>query len=353
MTSIWVTDGTRWKLMAPTGFDAERTLHELVAESPELLPLAGAPRLMVLGSEVPLGGGYADIVAVEPTGRLVVIEVKLASNAEARRAVVAQILAYAAVLRETTQETLENEILRTSLRARGHGTIAALVEAEDPDGSFDAAAFDAGLRDSLGAGKFRLVLVLDDAPTELIRLVGYLQSVAPELVIDLVAVAAYEVNGTRMLVPQRVDSDRPTRASEPQSPPKPKSSGHLIPPEEFEAGIAEAPAAEQTKLRRLYDWARELEERGLVNLLAYRGSTGRTTLLPYVPGDEAGLVTIWNDGVCWISFWRGVFERRAPASIERIEELLAPAKLGRGNSTKAVSDELLAALTLAYEEAGS
>lgn len=38
------------------------------------------------------------MIAVEPNGRLVVIEVKLANNAEARRAVVAQVLTYAAYL---------------------------------------------------------------------------------------------------------------------------------------------------------------------------------------------------------------------------------------------------------------
>jgi hypothetical protein len=47
---------------------------------------------------VQLASGSADLLAVEPNGRLVVIEVKLANNAEARRAVVAQVLTYAAYL---------------------------------------------------------------------------------------------------------------------------------------------------------------------------------------------------------------------------------------------------------------
>jgi hypothetical protein len=44
-----------------------------------------------VGREVPLGGGYADLLAVEASGRLGMIEVKLARNSEARRAVVAQV----------------------------------------------------------------------------------------------------------------------------------------------------------------------------------------------------------------------------------------------------------------------
>ena len=48
--------------------------------------------MVVVGKEVALGNGYADLLAVEPSGRLVVVEIKLARNAEARRAVVAQVL---------------------------------------------------------------------------------------------------------------------------------------------------------------------------------------------------------------------------------------------------------------------
>jgi hypothetical protein len=87
MTAIWQNDGAGWRLLAATGFPQEAALHQLVGGAPQLLPLAGAPRLVVLGSEVPLGSGYADLLAVEVTGRPVVIEVKLAQNAEARRAV--------------------------------------------------------------------------------------------------------------------------------------------------------------------------------------------------------------------------------------------------------------------------
>jgi hypothetical protein len=353
MTSIWASEGDKWRLLAPVGFPDEKALHSLVEQSPELLPLAGAPRLVVLGREVPLGGGFADLLAVEPSGRLVVIEVKLASNAEARRAVIAQILAYAAFLRGTAPEVLEDEILRTNLQRIGYQSIADAVEQQDPEGSFDADTFRLGLADSLTAGRFRLVLVLDDAPTELVRLVGYLESVASELVIDLIAVGAYEVDGSRVLVPQRIDAERPT-LSQALTPPPPVRQGHLIPPEEFAEGIQKASSDARLMLERMYEWARALERQGLVRLLAYKGASGRTTLLPYVPSDEAGLITVWNERTfSSLSFWRSVFERHAPRSIERIEQLIAPARLGQGNTVRTVDDELLAALTAAYEEAAA
>src|SRR5262245_11502775 len=98
MASIWTEGPEGWQLLEPSGFSDERTLHQLIADAPQVLPLSGSPRLVVLGTEVPLGPGYADIVAVETSGRPVVIEVKLAKNPEARRAVIAQILAYASNL---------------------------------------------------------------------------------------------------------------------------------------------------------------------------------------------------------------------------------------------------------------
>ena len=119
MTAIWQNDGTGWRLLAPTGFPDERTLHDLVEETPRILPLAGDPGMVVLGKEVLLGNGYADLVAVEPSGRLVVIEIKLSRNAEARRAVVAQILTYAAHLKGLSPETVERDVLGRHLRGRG------------------------------------------------------------------------------------------------------------------------------------------------------------------------------------------------------------------------------------------
>jgi hypothetical protein len=174
--------------------------------------------------------------------------------------------------------------------------------------------------------------------------------VTAELVIDLVTVSAYEVNGARVLVPQRIDPERQPLEI-PLTSAAPKDTGHLISPEDFAAEIDNAAVEHRADLRRMYDWATGLRDEGVIQLLAYRGTTGRSTLLPYVPGEDAGLITVWNDGGFYISLWRSVFERRAEQSIGRVEQLIAPAKLGRGNTVREVSDELLAALTDAYREA--
>jgi hypothetical protein len=350
VTALWSNDGAGWSLLEPSAFDAEASLHTLVEEAPHVLPLSGGPRLAMLGREVPLGSGYADLLAVETSGRLVLIEVKLAKNAEARRAVVAQVLAYAAFLHGLDAATLEGDVLRAGLRDRGYESIQAAAAAVDQEGAFDTHAFQEGLEESLASGTFRLVLVLDEAPPELVRLVGYLEHVGGDLVIDLVTVSSYRIGGSQVLVPQRVDPERAVReARRPESTTR-KSSGYLANgADDFVASIDGALPEYREALRRVADWAIALEREGLVRLKTYQGK-GRLTLLPRLTADDVGLVTIWNDRGAYISLWRSVFERRAPASIERVEDLLNM-PIGTGNTTRDLRDEVLDALTDAYREA--
>ena len=167
MTAIWAKTTGKWSALSPAGFPDEAALHSLVEEAPQLLPLAGAPGLVVIGREVRLGSGVADLIAVEPSGRLAVIEVKLSGNPESRRAVIAQVLAYAAFLRGLSVDALESEVLGAHLAKRGYSSIADAIGSSDQTGAFDGAQFRVGLEAALSTGGFRLVLVLDEAPLEL------------------------------------------------------------------------------------------------------------------------------------------------------------------------------------------
>lgn len=70
MAAIWQNDGTRWKPLSPTTFPDKATLHDLIENSPQLLPLAGQPRVIIVGREVQLGSGFADLIGIEPSGRV-------------------------------------------------------------------------------------------------------------------------------------------------------------------------------------------------------------------------------------------------------------------------------------------
>jgi hypothetical protein len=351
MTAIWQNNADGWNLLAPAGFPSESDLHGLVEQTPELLPLAGSPRLTILGREVSLGGNLADLIAIDDTGRLVIIEIKLFRNAEARRAVIAQILTYAAFLRGISVDALESRVLGTHFTARGYSSLIQAVRANDQSGGLDETAFQVGLTDCLKTGHFRLVLVLDDAPPELVRLVGYLESIAEGLAVDLITVASFQVGGSQIVIPRRIASGEMhihAAAADATA----KTDDTTVGSGEFRRVIADSPEAHRSMLLKLADWADALQAEGLVNLLSFRGKN-RSTLLPRLRGPEVGLVTIWNDGGPYLSFWRSVFEKYAPRSLPQIEALVPTGKVGQGNTTKVIDDSLLLALTNAYREAAS
>ena len=353
MNAVWSDVDDGWELLSPTGFEDEAALHALVERSPDLLPLAGSPRLAVIGKEVWLGGNYADLIAIEPSGRPCVIEVKLAANSESRRAVVAQVLSYAAYLHGMTPEQLETDVLSGHLASRGFASLADAAQQAGQDGSFDQTTFRGTLADALESGGMRLVLVLDAAPIELVRTVGFLQAVTEALVVDLVTVTAYRLGDRRVLVPQRIEPDRHPRERSGETTGTSRQGGNSAPGASgFVASIHKAPREHQLGLRQLAEWAERLQAEGLATLTTYWGQRGEITLLPRIQPDNVGLVTVWNwMGTPTLSFWRSVFERKAPTSLPVVEQSVYPLKVGQGNATQEFSETLLDALTSAYREA--
>ena len=354
MTGIWTNTGDVWELGSPQAFQDEATLHKLIENNPQLLPLAGSPRLTVLGSEIQLGSGYADILAVEPSGRPAIVEVKLSTNPEARRAIVSQILAYAAFLHGFAVESLERGPLRRSLEDSGYGSILDAVQAQDQEGAVDVASFQASLQEFLDQGSFRLVLVLDEVSAELARVVAYLDAMTVQaLTIDLIVLKVYEVNGAQVALPQRVSPDvaatMPVGSHDTLRPARP--SGILSDGSDaFRASVQGAASENRLKFDELIAWAERLTSLPNVRLFTYSGA-GLYTLLPRIIPDNVGLVTIWNDNQKpYITVYRSVFERLAPSSIEPVELAIAPIRIGRGNAIHMITRQVLQALATAYQE---
>ena len=351
MSEIWRNDGETWSRLPSSGFEDEAALHQRIAEAPKMLPLSGQPRLAVVGSEVRLGTGRADVLAVELEGRPVVSEVKLKQNDDARQAVVAQALAYAAYLHGTSVKDFE-DILSPHLQKAGHDSLADAMRASDQEGAFDEESFRGALAKHLRDGSFRIVFVLDDTPPELVRLASYLETIADRITVDLVTVGAYEVGDSQILLPQRVDPERMPDEPRPHSSNVTKKPIRSEGSARFREATADAPAEEQASLIRLADWADALLAEGLVRLQSVEGVNGdRFTLVPVSRGYDAGLATGWNErGRAFLQLWPSVIERRGKSELSRIEQAIAPQELRQGASYK-VSDELLDALSAAYRQA--
>jgi hypothetical protein len=349
VTGIWHDEGKGLVPLPAQPYANEQALHSSIERAPAMLPLPGQPRLVILGREVQLGNGYADLVAVDAdSGRPVVIEVKLAANSD-RRAVFAQVLGYASYVFRLSATAFE-ELMQPHVAARGHATVADAVAAEIGDGSFDIETFRIGMAEELEKGNARCVVVLDAAPTDLIELAGYLQTVTNDrLDIDLVTVMAYNVRGSQVLVPQLVEPERALAASvrltgvQGEAKPTPGSAS-------FRDSVDSADPVHRESLRQLCDWAERLESDGLATLFTTVGK-GRWVLNPRLPGQSRGMFTIWNDGGAYVSPQRSVIQDEAPNTLARLDHRL-PGEIRQNNYLKSeISEGALALLRSAYEEA--
>jgi hypothetical protein len=198
------------------------------------------------------------------------------------RAVVAQVLSYAGYLQGLDPDQLDEQILGPYLTARG--SVLAAAEADDQQHALDPGGFKQSLARSLAEGGFRLVIVLDSAPDELVQVVGYLQSVTDKIDMGLITVAAYEVAGSQVLVPQRIEPGRRVRELS-DARVNARQAGAPHPgSEEFRAVIAELPAVRRDPLLRLAERADMLERDGLVKLPPTAGQAGSP---PCYPGSPA------------------------------------------------------------------
>ena len=356
MSALWTKDASGWRVLSAVGFPNEATLHDLIEEAPNLLPLSGAPRLTILGREVGLASGSADLVAVETTGQPVFIEIKLEKNSEARRAVVAQVLSYAASVHGLDVAAFEGQVLRPHLRKRGYSSIFDAVASGDDSGVFDADSFTDTLANCLVTGAARLVLVLDAAPQELMRLAGYLEAVSERLVIDLITVSQYDVGGQSVIVPQRVDPGREQEDRIGQTTrPAAGGSQYLEGGDEFFAAVVTADNGNDAHVQMVRDWAQQLEQDGLARLATTKGASA-TTLRVRLVDEDGGPVTVWKtgNGVA-LTYWGSVLRRRAPLSIHTIEQVAAkPLKPSDNYSNRdEITPELLDALKAAYREAAN
>ena len=124
--------------------------------------------------------------------------------------------------------------------------------------------------------------------------------------------------------------------------------------EDFKRSIDAAPTDSQSILSRLLTWALEVEQEGLAQLSSTRNSWGFSLRVrpPRDSTSSSGLVIIFQDQLGpGLQLWRSVFQRRAPNSISVVERLIAPNKIGQGNTVRVFTDGLLDALTDAYREA--
>ena len=202
--------------MRPSAPPDENALEELIARYPEIVSEAEGELLLVRRQQgVPdTKGGFnrwaLDVLFVTREAIPVLIEVKRASNSELRRQVVGQLLDYAA---NGTAHWPPGEIQRAfeaNCDASGENaeeTLERFLGGKDTDG------FWRRVDENLANGRVRLVVAADAIPSELARIVEFLND---QMRADVRAVELgwfESANGRKTLVPRIIGVTERARAA--------------------------------------------------------------------------------------------------------------------------------------------
>jgi hypothetical protein len=158
--------GGSWHAPRTTAYTNEAELRDLLAETPSLLPGIDE-RPTAVAKELPISGtGKADVVIVDASGEITVVECKLRANPEIRRHVVGQLLAYSSAISQMSFAEFDDAFARS----RANSSLSdALVADSDLDEELRAA-----VDDNLRSGSMRLIIAVDEITDELKHIVSYL-----------------------------------------------------------------------------------------------------------------------------------------------------------------------------------
>ena len=334
-------------------FADEKELHDLIWRNLDILPLSGSPRLTPLKKEARIRKGYADILAVESSGRPVIVEVKLARNEESYSKIVSQILYYGTFLQGLTVKQL-----RKKCRIGKGLSIFEAVKKNDPSVPYGEEEFYGRLKSHLDRGDFRLVMALDRARPELGRVASYVNEFTnPDLIIELVEIPKFDVNGTLVYPARQITLSMDAADDVAQFSHAPSELIEYPGSEAFKKAVEAIYGAEILKsCEKAIVWMDGLKS--VASNARVRSWTDSEGMHPALEARIRGkgvrssfariVVDVRGPAIC---MYRHRFLKYAPNSIKDIEAAIEPIPLGSGNHAYDISDELLEALKEAYREA--
>jgi hypothetical protein len=240
--------GKPWRKPDLLPYENERGLQDLLIETPTLIRGVSTPAAVV--DEFWIAGvGSADVVVVEADGTITIVECKLRTNAEIRRTVIGQVLAYAAGTWRTSYEGFSSQFASRA----GQPLLEAVRSAAEAAGfEFDAGEFRSGVERALEHGAFRLCVAVDEVTDELRSIVEFLNTkTAPGFELLLLELGIVTDGNTEVLIPQVYGSES-ARMKEQQ----PSSSSIQWSHDELFKALADTctPAGVEA-VRALYDYA--------------------------------------------------------------------------------------------------
>ena len=283
-----------WKLVESADYDNEAELQKLLAESPSLIPVdeirEDLPPLVAAVREFGLpGSGSTDLLAFTAEGDVAVIECKLAANQEIRRKVVGQILEYGAYLWGMSYEEVDERVYQRSGRR-----LADLVGEAVDGAEWDEEAFRHNVAEALAAGRFCLIVAVDEINDELARTVRFLNGCAQSAFsFSALEMRRFQEGESEMLVPHVYGA--PSVAK----PPSASRRRQWNRDEFFEAARARLSIGAVRAIEDLYEWSTRQADRIKWGTGTTRGSFSFHYLQN---GTVCSVFSVLTDGELWINY---------------------------------------------------
>ena len=161
---ILIKNNDEFNSVTSSAYNNEAELQEILADNPSLLTNETDPPIALIQTELNLpDSGKADILYIDSDGLPIVVEVKLAKNAESRREIVAQIFDYISSITQFTVDELD-DLTENQLQT----AIKSLAEENKTTEQIWKLCSK-----NLRAGDVRVVLAIDKTPEELVRIVRF------------------------------------------------------------------------------------------------------------------------------------------------------------------------------------
>ena len=350
--AIYKLMGTKERLdkVAPTTFDQEgvlerQDLQRILRGQPDVLEEG----LFIITEEFSNwegSGRSIDLLGLDATGRLAVIELKRGNTGEHMDL---QAIRYAAMVSTITLQQTIDAHQRYLDRQGIEGNAEELVREHLANTETQ----------EIYTAKPRIILVSEGFSPELTTCAMWLNNNG--LDVNCIRIQPYR-NGQELLVETSQIIPLPEaesylvkvreREEEQTGRPPPPGGKRVEGGDDFRKGIDNALPMFQPDLQRLFDWSVKLEQEELTQLYTYLG--GSTILQLRVPGTNRNLVTIYNEisnSNASVQLWGPSFEMHAPNSIVEVKRSIGLTLKNPTVIRPLPSDQLLEVLRSAYREA--
>ena len=180
--------------ISPEKYEDETELQKIIAINPQLVIRNPKSEIIFSKREVKIeNAGFADLILLDSEGFPIIVEVKLANNAQIRREIIGQIFDYVSSIRDFSYPQL-NEATKGELEKE----IKKFAKKNKSSDMFDNIKTQCA--DNLKDEQIKMVIAVDSAKPELIRIVDFVNDHS-NVDLCLVAINKYSIDNDTIFVP--------------------------------------------------------------------------------------------------------------------------------------------------------